>query len=455
MIRMKRSKPQTTGTKMRTRRVTMRFTDDKDAVGLVLKPVEIVDCDCSEGILQTLPEWEYLLDDAGVNYNCNIPNILEVGNFKMDQGAKSFKNVYYLTTVAGSFLYYMGEQSGFYSVATNRVKVVSFFVKTSEGPKIALCTRKGFLLADLNGGYTTVIPTGTLSAGALFKHRIFVGMTGGAVRYSAPEDYTNFEDSVDEGGEISFPHCGGEIIAMKVYEDALYIFFKSGIMRLKAGGEPSGFYSERLEYTGGDIFSRTICVCQHAIYFLSRSGVYRLKGKKTERLDIKAEFPSEESGLEGCAVWKDRPMIRYQKANEEFETIVISQNGKSTFFMKGLETLGRGEDGRVLFTDKLKYICQLTEHGTNWFDGRFTAQETDFGWVGKKRLECLRFYGEGSFTVTILWSGMSVTRTFTFEQGIAIWKPNHMEYGETFQFSFELGRASKITGMQAEYKTFA
>jgi hypothetical protein len=433
----------------------MRFTDDENAKGLVIRPFEIMDCDCSEGILQSLPEWEYLLDESGNHYNCNIPNILEVGSFKVDQGSKSFKNAYYLITVAGSFLYYMGDQSGFYSVATNRVKVASFFVKTKEGPRIALCTRKGFLLADLNGGYTMVIPTGTLSAGAWYKHRIFVGMTGGSVQYSAPEDYTNFTDSVDEGGSLSFPQCGGEIIAMKVYDDALYIFFKSGIMRLRAGGEPSGFYSERLDYTGGDIFSRTICVCQHAIYFLSRSGVYRLKGKKTERLDIKAELPTEESGLEGYSIWKDRPMIRYQKANGNFETMVISQNGKSAFFMKGMETLGLGEDGRVLFTDKLKYICQLTEHGTHWIEGRFFGQETDLGFAGKKRLERVKFFGSGSFTVTIFWEKMSITKTFTFENGSAIWKIGHVEYGETFQFCFELGRASKITDVQVEYKTFA
>ena len=40
-------------------------------------------------------------------------------------------------------------------------------------------------------------------------------MREGIVKYSAPEDFTNFDESVDEGGSIEFPNCGGEIVAMK------------------------------------------------------------------------------------------------------------------------------------------------------------------------------------------------------------------------------------------------
>jgi hypothetical protein len=282
-----------------------------------------------------------------------------------------------------------------------------------------------------------------------------VALKGGVLKYSAPEDFSNFGETENLGGSMAFPHCGGEIIAMKPYQDTLYIFFKSGIMRLKAGGEPSGFYAERLDYAGGDIFSRTICVCQHAIYFLSRSGLYRLKGKKTERLDLDVDFPQEETGFEGCSVWKDRPMIRYHVGDDVYTTIIVGKDGKSAFFMKDLADLGRGEDGRVFFTDKGKYLCQLTDKGTYWFDGRFNTQATDFGYSGKKRLECLRFYGEGSFTLSILWNGMIVNKHLEFVNGVAEWRFDRMEYGEEYQMTFELGRMTKITGVQAEYKTVA
>ena len=50
---------------------------------------------------------------------------------------------------------------------------------------------------------------------------------------------------------------------------------------------------------------------------------------------------------------------------------------------------------------------------------------------------------------------MSITKKMTFEKGVAEWKIDHMEYGEQYQLTFELGRATKITGLQAEYQTFA
>ena len=231
-------------------------------------------------------------------------------------------------------------------------------------------------------------------------------------------------------------------------------FFKSGIVRVKAGGAPNRFYAERLDYAGGDIFSRTICMCQHAVYFLAKSGLYRLKGKKTERLDLEVAFPAEETSFEGCSVWKDRPMIRYQNETGKEVTIILSKDGKAAFFMDALADLGRGEDGRVLFTDKGKYLCQLTEKGEYWFEGRFGAKGTDFGYSGKKRLERLQFYGEGEFNLSILWDGMVITKKMIFENGVAEWKINRMEYGEQYQMVFELGRATRITGLQAEYKTF-
>lgn len=454
MIRMQRSKPRTKGTRMRKRRVTLYFTENEKAKGLGLVPIENVNCDCSEGILQSLPEREYILDEDGGKVNCNIADMLEVGCLKVDEGAKSFHKIYYLISKAGSFLLYMPDKKAFYIVATNRVDITCFSVKTEDGPKLALCTRKGFLLASLSGGYVAPIEDGTLAAGALFKHRIFVAMKGGVVKYSAPEDFTNFTESADEGGSIAFPHCGGEIVAMKAYDDALYVFFRSGIMRLKAGGEPSGFYAEQLDYTGGDIIPRTICVCQHAVYFLARTGVYRLKGKKTERLDINATLPTEETGLESCAVWKDQPMIQYQKKDGTFEVIVIKKNGRSVFFMPGLELLGKSEDGRVLFVDRLKFLSQLVDQGTHGENGQCLTETTDFGWVGKKQLECLRFYGEGTVDVGVSWGNVSASKHLEFFQGVAEWTFNRAEYGERFQLNFLLSRQSKVTSVQAEYKTF-
>ena len=234
MITMKRSKPTSARSRGHSRCVTLRFTDDRDAVGLVLKPTEIVECDASEGWLRTLPEWKYVLNGEGAKIGCNISNLLCVGSLKADNSGRAFQDVYYLTTINGSFLYYKTDVSNFYAVITNCGKVDSMFLKTKAGARIALCSEKGVSLSSLSGSVQTFTMDGALGIGALFKHRLFVAMKGGLVKYSAPEDFTNFTDTSDDGGQISFPHYGGEIVAMKTYDDALYIFFRSGIMRLGA-----------------------------------------------------------------------------------------------------------------------------------------------------------------------------------------------------------------------------
>lgn len=453
MIRIKRSKP-ATARNLRWRRVTMRFTDDKGAVGVVLKPAEAVNCDCSNGILQTLPEWEYIRNEAGDTITSYVSKPLAVGGVKADRGDGWYGYIYYIINETGGYFYYNQDEESFNTAVFNRGKVESFFVEVDGLSKMAMCTQKGFFLVGMNGAGQLIISQDTLAAGALFRHRIFVGMKGGVLKYSAPEDFTNFNPSAEEGGEIAFPHCGGEIIAVKPYEDALLVFFRSGIVKLKIGGEPSLFRAEQLEYAGGDILPRTICVCKHAVYFLAKSGFYRLRKKTVERLDLDVAVPVVETEREGCAVWKDMPMIRYQREDGEFETIVIAKDGKKAFFMQGLSCLGRGEDGKVLFIDEEKKFCQLVDKGEYWFEGRFLSEETDFGWVGKKRLERLCFCGEGSFTLTIYWNGMIQTKHLQFANGIAEWEFYRPELGERYQMRFELDRQTKITSLQAEYKTF-
>ena len=429
--------------------VTLRFTDE-DGAGVALRPYQAVDCDYSEGVLKTVPEWEPVLRSSGKQYQCNLNNALEVGGRKIDNGEGGYDEVYFITSRTGSIYLYRKDADAFYCVVVNRGRLEYIPVKSLDGQQLLYFTDEGFLWGDTSWSYNEILSDDTLAAGAFFKHRAFVAMKNGGIRYSVPEDFSDFSESSDDGGFIQFPNCGGDIISMKVFEDALYVFFQNGIMRLTVGGDPSNFYSEKLDYTGGDIFYRTICVCQHAIYFLARGGMYRLKGKKTERLPLKAVFPTVETGLEGCAVWQDRPMIRYQEADGTFKTIVVARDGKSAFFMSGLNLLGRSDDGSALFTDHMNGLCRLVEKGTKWYNGSFLAEETDFGVAGKKLLCGLRFRGEGTFTLTMKVNGRTVTREMAFENGVAEWKM--AERGERFAFGFSLGRASKIAEMQATFK---
>ena len=303
-----------------------------------------------------------------------------------------------------------------------------------------------------NGTYETIISSDVVAAGTLFRHRLFVGMKNGVLKYSAPEDYRNFTESVEDGGQIRFADGSGEIIALKVYDDALYVFFASGIMRLEVGGDPCEFRAEKIDYSGGDIFTRTICICDRAIYFMAQGGVYRLTGKKIERLDLDVILPNKESGFEGCAVWKGLPLFRYKEEDGTYKTLAIRADG-SAFYMMDLIGLSSGDNGKVLFANSARLLYQLVEsgQGTVWTTAHCSCVATDFGYVGRKTLRKLCFIGEGSMTVNLDYGHKSLSKVLTFENGRAEWPMS--ERGEKFQLHFSLDRASKVREVIAEFET--
>lgn len=449
MKRVQRSKP-VTAKGLRTRRVDLRLTEDVSAKGLALKIAQMKDCEMENGCIQSLTEWNLVRRSNGQPYQYVNKNVLEVGSMPLDLGHGDYCELYYMLTTDGSFIYYNEAKDGYYVMLADKGRVDVCPVMGKDTTSLALFTEKGFFIGSLQGTYQTVIAEDTLAVGAYFKHRIFVGMKGSEVRYSAPEDFLNFNESSDEGGRMRFSNCGGEIVAMQVYDDALYIFFQSGILRLTASGEPSKFRAEQLDYAGDYILRRTICVCQNAIYFMSASGVYRVKGKKVERLPVKLKLPIVENGKEGCAVWKDRPIFRYNQTG--YQTILLSRDGKTAYPMSDLKGLGRSAGGRVLFVDSYYQFCELINGGIYDYNGTFTAVETDLGYMGKKRLTSIYLQGEGSCFLTMATDlGTIWTKQLTFVGGST--QLSRRDDGNFFTFRVELGPSSKISAMQVAYTT--
>lgn len=449
--RVQRSKP-AKGVTMRTRRANLRFTQDLDAMGGVLKVYSGKNYTCERGELKTVGGWRPVTNDKGQYYTLSNINPLEVGSMRVDVGNGKYQELCYIYTVAGGFLHYQPNTHTYYAVAANRGRTVVQPVMGRDGTVLAVFTDKGFLIGGISTAVETVIAENTLAAGAYFKHRIFVAMKGGEVRYSAPENFYNFEESPDEGGRIRFSNHGGEIVAMHVYDDALYIFFENGIMRLQASGEPSRFYAEQLDYAGGGILRRTICTCQNALYFMSLSGVYRVVGRRVERLPIEGLIPEKETGLEGGAVFEGRMIFRFcPSEGEAYKTVLLTADGRTYTEMNDLLGLGNFANGRVAFVDGAQRIAELSRLGKLQFDPIADVMETDFGFAGKKFLTKIHLQGEGTGALDIYCDGRCWSHSIVFENGGA--SIGMKLHGDIFAFTFSLSKNARIVGMQVEYKT--
>ncbi|MBQ7948285.1 MAG: hypothetical protein IJ284_00845 [Clostridia bacterium] len=439
--------------KMKTRAYyrELTFTGDSSVKGNVVRGVAFGNCFCQDGVVQNVPEWLPVFRPDDAQYKSSITNILEFGTLKLyDDTDGVFDDIGYIVTATGNFFLFVKSLSVFYTVATQVGKMCPFAVMGKSGTFVALCTEGKLLYVAMNGVSETVVETDVLPAGALFKHRVFVAMKGGFLKCSAPENFKEF-DPAQGGGLIGFPNMGGEIVAMKAYGDALYLFFENGIMRLEVRGDASDFYAEKLDYTGEKIYSRTVCVCENGLYFMTKDGVYRVQGRKAERLDFFVGVSAFETDLEGCSVFKGRPIFQYQD-NENVKKIAwLNKDEKSMTFLHEIMGVAVGGNGEALVLDKKRTLWRLSDKGNIWYSGAFTAADTDFGFAGRKTLRKIRLEGTGSVTLTLTNGKRSWVRAFDLSNGFA--EAELSERGERFGLSFALDRESTLVKMRVEFET--
>ena len=407
--------------------------------------------DCRDGILRSAPAYKSIVRSNGKTVSCGDWDILSLGKLNyFDQGKNCIVEKYAALTYDGQLLFEKSE-GVLETVATGLIDGVIFPVIGLDGvPKLIAVGKEANCVCDNTGTVTTLGVENSVGAGCFFKHRLFLGVQGGKIVYSSPEDLTDFKQSVSNGGGISFPNVGGEIVAFRVLNGEMYVFFERGILRLDIAGEPKAFVSERLDYTGGKIFGRTVGACGNVIFFMASDGAYRFDGRKIERLLAHfVEIPKAETGREGCASWQDRALICYQ-TNGGVKTLALYNDGKDGYYLNGLAALSAFE-GEPLFVNTQKVICALNDMGGDLFDGNILCVRTDFGIAGYKTLRRLVFDGEGSFALTLRTGKRILKRTVVLENGGA--ELQIAERGRSFSVCIEPKSVLKIRSWTAEWNT--
>lgn len=428
------------------------FTDDENAKGRVLKKRTSTHCICQDGALLCAPEWEKILKPNGTPLHCNMSNISGFGMLRLqnDDLGDTYHDLPYVTTTTGGFYLFVEELNAFFTAAINQGKIFPFVAIGKNEKKVVLCTEGQLLFINPDGSQEVIISEGVLPAGAIFKHRLFAAMKGATLKYSEAESFGDF-DETKGAHEIRFPNMGGDIVALKVYDDALYVFFENGLMRLEVRGDVSDFYAEKLDYAGGTIYPTTVCVGEDGLYFLSSSGIQRLKGKRVERLDLTIDTPSAPSGKESCSVYNGQPIFQYSKENGMNVVILVNRDRKSVTPLREIMIVSPGPDGSVLLMDKYRGIWKWVDDGNFFVEGNFTAYETDFGFTGRKTVRKLRFEGKGELKVVVQSGKRRWARLLTFVNGFA--EAELSERGESFVFIFNLKRKSKLFKMHVEFET--
>ena len=288
-----------------------------------------------------------------------------------------------------------------------------------------------------------------------FKDRLFCAVDPYTVAYSAALDYTNFADSIDDGGKIKFTSDKGEIVALLRFCDAVYIFYERGIRRLEVAGKARDLKIEQVEYDGGRIFGESVAVCSGSkdkAFFLAESGLYAFDGKHAkpvcESLSIQ---PTRTKQICKCAVAEHIYTVQYvDRTGKERRIVVNGENetGYDSFVVEGLSSV-RGT--LVCRYEGEPYAIRVDsptgELPTNerFF---FYADGVDFGCDGDKRLQSLECFGDGEITLSVASEKRTKTKRLVFVGGRAsmrLWMK-----GKRFSISVSLEKGAKLQAVVAE-----
>ena len=297
--------------------------------------------------------------------------------------------------------------------------------------------------------------TSALPIACAFKDRLFCAVDPCTIAYSAALDYTNFADSIDDGGKIKFTSDKGEIVALLGFCDAVYIFYERGIRRLEVAGKARDLKIEQIEYDGGRIFGETVAVCSGSkdkAFFLAESGLYAFDGKHAkpvcESLSIQ---PTRTKQICKCAVAEHIYTVQFvDRTGKERRIVVNGENetGYDSFVVEGLSSV-RGTlvcryEGEPYAISADSATGELPTNERFFFH----ADGVDFGCDGEKRLQSLEFFGDGEISVSVESERRIKTKNLAFVDGKAsmrLWLK-----GKRFHISVFLEKGAKLQAVVAQ-----
>ena len=409
-------------------------------------------CDCRGGKLKCgVGLSPYLQNNAAIAYkNDTAREIFLLKKLKSD-GYGYTENI--LVIDDGGSTYYYESSTKNFKLCTLSGENSHICSAIGQDKKIvnAIGAKSKLVLLDEGYSLTSNLLKGT-GAVCFYRHRLFCGVQPNLLYYSAPNDWSNFEESIDDGGWINFGQDFGGIVALCTLKDSLYVFFEGAIFRLEEMGSARYFAPERIAYSGGRIYGRTVGVCGNTIFFLTKDGVYRFADNKVEFVETGIKINEEYATKKfSCASHNGKMCIRYFDETNTGRTIVIYEDGKSWYFTGEMRGLGQA-DGRAMALNN-KMIAFLDDDGPLPIDNEFYFNdcETDFGTEKRKRVTKIRFEGKGVFDFTLRNGFRTVTKRLTFEDGKATL--DLQERGTRFTLDFTLQQGARIDSMTVEYYT--
>ena len=308
-------------------------------------------------------------------------------------------------------------------------------VADENGEKRTILSGEGYYWTRVDGSWMEYTLEGAKTAICVCKNRVFIALHKATLAYSDPALPWSFDSTVEGGGRIRLPYEFGEIVALLTFENRVYAFHQYGVTRVDVEGAAEDFKAQPLDYVGGEIYGKSVGICDNAVFFLAADGVYCFDGSKFELVETEIEIlPSDTVKDCSYGVYKQKYFVQYTDINGKIRCVAAA-NTKDAYFTEERQALSQC-GGKALFCLGGYVQTFKDKGGTYAVKGTFSTQKTDFGVRGKKTLRGLRVTGRGMVVMSIKGDGFERTETLDLKDGVVCVDLRRL--GESFSFDFTL-----------------
>ena len=276
--------------------------------------------------------------------------------------------------------------------------------------------------------------------------RLFFIQEPHTLRYSAPYDAANLEQSIKEGGGIQLPsHCG-EIVDLAAFDGKVYIFYQEGIACVEPAGAACDFKVKELPYRHGLIFSGSVGECGKKLFFLNENGVFCIENDEVKEVCKNLSlFPLRGDQVCNHGSFSGQYAVTYEDISGVDKCVVVDAETEDGYFSFVPSRLSDYKGGAVACCDG--YLWHLFRGGKMPSVGKraFVVNDLKFGGGGARTLERLELIGAGSVKVTVKSGSKSKTFTMAMTGGRA--EKDISLHGKTFSLRLELQDNAYLSGL--------
>ena len=423
-----------------------RFSNAKTREKGVLTADFTKNCDCKNGALTRGLGYAFLLNGSGAKMRKDGGGTFVAMAYSYVKAANGYDKHMMALDDAGALRMYSQAKNGFENAESFGAgrKMLSL-VDENKQFQYVVYGKTGVSLFNEETGRRDLGFGAT--AACVYNDRLFLAVTPFRILYSQPGNPTEFEEVLDESGEIfHFAGTGDEVVAMQALENCIYLFTAHGITRLRVKGAAREFTIESVPYVGGEIFGDSVGVFGDRICFLASDGVYLFDGNRAKKAYEKLPiFPKRVGQVCNYGVFEGEYLIGYVDREGESKTLVLDVDGENGYFAfapNGLCSL----EGEMIFHNQ-NYLLRLDHKGDlpTGENAIFTSEILDFG--KKAAVKEVRLIGEGDVVITVSADEVDESVALTCTGGMA--KAKLHGYGESFVIALQLnGAEAKVYALE-------